>query len=181
MMLHPAAPPSDHETALVPLVPGEGDDGRPRRCRAYAAVAAAASLLALSRGLAPAAALLVTSAATLLYLARRLDRHRANVLAAQLAASGETRITHRWCRAGPGAIALAEGRIVWLVDRSTAYHPVRLTPEQIAAVRPVRGWRTWRVMLLYRLDPHEVARRSLICFGRDRATAAAFVAHLTLR
>lgn len=181
MMLHPAAPPSDHETAFVPLVPGRGDDGRPRRCRAYAAAAAAASLLALSRGLAPAAALLATFAATLLYLTRRLDRHRADVLAAQLAAISETRVMHRWCRAGPGAIALAEGRILWLVDRSTTYHTVRLTPEQIAAVRPLRGWRAWRVVLLYRLDPHEVARRSLICFGCDRAAADAFLAHLNLR
>lgn len=181
MMLRPAAPRPDHETALVPLVPGEGDDGRPRRCRVYAAAAAGASLFALSRGLALAAALLAIFAATLLYLARRLDRHRAEVLAARLGALGETRITHRWCRAGPGAIALADGQVVWLADRSTAYRTVRLTPEQIASVRPRRGWRAWRVALFYRLDPHEVAQRSVICFGRDRAAANAFAAHLTRR
>ncbi|MBB3347382.1 hypothetical protein [Sphingomonas sp. BK345] len=181
MMLHPAAPPSDHEPALVPLVPGERADGRPRQCRAYAAVAAAASLLALWRGVALAAAILAAFAGACLYLARRLDRHRAHVLAERLAAISGTALTHRWCFAGPGAVAVAEGPLVWLIDRSTAYQTVQLDPEQIAGVLPRHGWRAWRVTLRYRLDPHEVARRSLICFGRDQAAAEAFVAHLTRR
>ncbi|MBW6530563.1 hypothetical protein KZ820_07425 [Sphingomonas sp. RRHST34] len=181
MMLHPAAPPSDLSPALVPLVPGEGDGGRPRRCRAYAAGAAAASLLALSRGLALAAAVLAVFAGACLYLARRLDRHRADALAERLAAISGTALPHRWCLAGPGAVAVADGKSLWLVDRSTAYQTVRLDPEQIAGVLPRRGRRAWRVALLYRLDPHEGARRSLICFGRDRAAADAFVAHLTRR
>ena len=181
MMLRPAAPPSDLEPALVPLVSSERVDGRPRQRRVYAGLAAAASLLALWRGLALAAALAAAFAGACLYLARRLDRLRADVLAQRLAAITGSAFTHRWCFAGPGAVAVAEGPLVWLVDRSTAYQAVRLDPEQIAGVLPQRGWRAWRVALRYRLDPHEVARRSLICFGRDQAAAEAFAAHLTRR
>ncbi|MBW6526886.1 hypothetical protein KZ813_08555 [Sphingomonas sp. RHCKR7] len=181
MMLHRAAPLPDPDPALVPLPPGERAGRYPRRCRVAAAVLAAAALPPLARGASLAAAIMITVAAALLGVARRLDRRRARALAARLAAGCQAAVAHGWCRTGPGAVALAEGRRVWLADRSTAYHIVRLAPEQIAAVRTRRDWRGWRVALFYRLDPHEVARRSSICFGRDRLAADTFVAHLTRR
>ncbi|MBY9063322.1 hypothetical protein K7957_10310 [Sphingomonas yunnanensis] len=178
-MLRRTAPLPDHE--LVPLVSSRRVDESPRWCRVAAAVAAGTALLALGSGLPRAAALAVALAGALLCLLRRVERRHAAALAARLAATGDAAITHRWCRAGPGAIALAEGNLVWLIDRSTAYQVVRLAPEQITAAMLQRDWRGWRVALLYRLEPHEVARRSLICFGRHRAAADALVAHLTRR
>ncbi|MBB3694452.1 hypothetical protein [Sphingomonas sp. BK580] len=181
MMLRPAAPPSDQDAALVPLIADQRVRRLPRRCRAAAAVATGACLVAPWRGLLLAAAVVAALAGALFYLTDRVERHRAAALAARLAELPGTAITYRWRRAGPGAIAIAEGPLVWLVDRTTACQTVRLTDEQIVGVRARRGWRGWSVALLYRLDPHEAARRSLICFGRDRAAADAFVAHLARR
>jgi hypothetical protein len=180
MMLRPAAPLPDRCSALMPVLTHERGDARPRWCRIGAAIVAAGAL-ALGRTIMPAAVVAAMVAGALLWLGRRLARRRADALAARLAALGDTAVSYRWCRPHPGAIALAEARLVWLVDRSTEYETVRLAPEQIAEVRRVRGWRASRVALYYRLDPHEVARRSLICFGRDRAAADAFAAHLTRR
>jgi hypothetical protein len=179
MMLRRAAPLSDEVIALVPLIATRRADPGARWCRAAVAVVAGSALLALWRGVALTAMALGVLAAALAWLAGWFDRHRAAALTSRLAAAGGTVVTHGWSRAGPGAIALAEGDLLWLVDRSTAYQIVRLTAEQIAAAWLRRGWRGWRVALLYRLDPHEAARQSLIHFGHDRAAAQALVAHLT--
>ncbi|MGK6323071.1 hypothetical protein ACMGDM_08280 [Sphingomonas sp. DT-51] len=180
-MLPSAQPEREDCSALVPV----RGDVAPRRFRPFQVIAAAAALVgvavAMTGGASGVTALAAGASVIALAIDRRLARAQAEALGARLIAERAPALVHAWAGHAPGAIGVETGPIISQIDRSTAYQTVTLLPAQIVAVTVQHGLFAHRILLRYRLDPSEVARRALIGFGRDRAAATALAAHLDPR